>query len=389
MGREMLASDLAAEPGWYQLFVVTSRDDPEQNMLSSCAIHLVDAIVGEPSLPLTNGSEGTEKKGEATKAVAAVKEVKCATAVRVVTPACYRGYGYGGWMMKQLWKYLEKRTDIQLSNLYSDVGDFYTRKGGWRWFRSDILRIPVNEFEALAGAAAGGATATEDRQRVVPITDNLLDHVIEHDAAMARQEIETRCSTTATDSKSTKTVVVAIRPHTRIIRWQRLRKEYDLALMKRRGLLDENVQLGAHGSMIPLSSSSLSSSSSSSSTSSNTTMATKPLQPLNHILWCQDIADRRFRIHRFCHGTREDSAQDRAEAMALLQAAVDDAKRLGVATLEIWNPHPTLETWLGLQAVERKIPLSNLGLCLGPLDVEGHSASWDIEWIRNEFYACL
>ncbi|KAF9971161.1 hypothetical protein BGZ73_005929 [Actinomortierella ambigua] len=370
MSREMLASDLV-EPGWFQLFVVTSKDDPERNLLTSCAIHVVDAIVGSsPSTP--SGNEGKETGEVETKLL--VEDVKCATVVRVVTPARYRGHGYGGWMMKQLWRYLEQRPDIQLSNF--DVGDYYTRKGGWRWFSSDIIRIPVNDFEAMTGTAG---SVVESLPSAVPITDDLLDEVVAHDAAHIRQEIQARCqsSVAATaDDEAAKTVVVAIRPHTRIIRWFRLRKEYDLALMKRRGLLDKSVQLDAYGAMIPLAPLS----------DSNTASHHRPL---SHILWCQDVVDKRFRIQRFCHGTRKDSAQDRAEAMALLLAVVKEAKRLKVERIEIWNPHPTLQEWLGLQAVDRKIPLSNLGLCPGPMDPEGQSASSRIEWIHNEFYPCL
>ncbi|KAG0236314.1 hypothetical protein BGW42_003726 [Actinomortierella wolfii] len=400
MGKEMMKSNLV-EPGWYELFVVTSKEDPAQNVLSSCAIFLVDAMVGYTSTTSGDGGCGAKEdqqqqhQQEAGAAARVVfRNVKCATAVRVVTPVPYRGCGYGGWMMKQLWQYLEQRPDIQLSNLYSDVGDYYTRKGGWRSFRSDVIRIPVHEFDPIA--AAGGGSGVVDLPSVELISDEQLDNAIEQDVHLAKQLIQEKCQkhldqhlqTTKHDGVNTiqEKTVVAIRPHVRQIRWNRLRKEYDLALAKRKGLLDQSVQLGAHGAMLRRPSSSL---------SSSVTTTIDQLQSLHHILWSQDIFDRRLRIHRFCHGTTLDSTKDRVETIALLQAAIDDAKRLKANTTEIWNPHPSLQEWLGCKAVTRSIALSNLGFCSGPSDSSMESGAEDkipssnVEWIFNEFYPCL
>lgn len=96
--------------GRFKTFIVTPKNDPSQPIIGCCGIYERPAIVATKKAV-------TNKDGKSSSVETRVQDVLAATACSVFSPVQYRGYGYGAWMMSQLWRYLEK-SPVQFTFLY-------------------------------------------------------------------------------------------------------------------------------------------------------------------------------------------------------------------------------------------------------------------------------
>ncbi|KAF9580924.1 hypothetical protein BGW38_002240 [Lunasporangiospora selenospora] len=343
--KERASLDFSAK-GRYKTFMMTLKDDSSQPMIGSCGFYERPAIMATKKATISqDGKNSSVKTG--------VQDVLSATVCYVFVPERYRGHGYGVWMMSQLWQYLEK-SRVQFTFLYSIVGQFYDRFG-WKKHRSDCLEWMIEEA-AVSLPAEGSCSAWES------ITDNNLHRILELDASLLREEM-----TSQIEDSQEETTLFAVLPEPRTFGWHRCRENFYLRQLKQ----DLPTQVERYGVFLP----------------THKASSGSFLGALCYITWYHEFRRDELIVTRFRYDADKDSHKAKQEALLLVQQAIEEARRWALKKIILWNPHPALCEWTGLQSQERPNGFSCLGACQeSSLAVQDHAPTSHIEWVVNEYY---
>ncbi|KAG0262148.1 hypothetical protein DFQ27_002532, partial [Actinomortierella ambigua] len=352
--KERAKLDYSTE-GRYKTFMVTVKDDPSLPAIAFCGFYVRPAIVATRK-PVAG------KDGSTTSIETRVQDVLAATLGSVICREEYRGCGYGGWMVSQIWQYL-LASPVQFTFLYSDIGLYYTRYG-WKKHRSELIELIVNECNSPWIPSTTEASS-ETQLSWDPITDGNLNEVLDQDASHLRDELALKI-----EDSPEGTALFAVLPEPRSVAWHRSRENFYLSHLH----FDHphpSTSTDRYGVV-------LSTERSSSGSSLNT---------LRFITWVHEFRSNQLTIMRFRHGLDKDDNEAKREALLLLQEAFHEARRWRLGRVVIWNPHPTLCAWTGQQVQERTKGLANLGVCQSP-NVAGQDRIpiSNVEWILNEYY---
>ncbi|KAG0236317.1 hypothetical protein BGW42_003729 [Actinomortierella wolfii] len=342
--------------GRYKTFMVTPKNDPEQPILACCGLYERPAIFATRKTVVDkDGSTTVETR---------VQDVLAATVASVFSPEQYRGFGYGGWLMTQIWKYLEN-SPVAFSFLYSDAGSFYDRYG-WKKHRSQYIEFMANEENGLWHELSTIQEPKDKCPTLEPITDDNLNEILELDASLLRDEL-----TLQIENSPEGTTLFAVVPEPRIVGWHRSRENFFLRHLQSAERPYPSTTIDRYGVFL----------------SAQCSPSGSSLNTLRYISWFHEFRRDQLIVMRFRHGLNKDDREAKLEALLLLQQAIEEAKRWKLKRVIIWNPHPTLCEWTGLQAQDRTSSLSYLGVCQGSdIPDQDRIPTSHVEWVMNEFY---
>ncbi|KAG0254131.1 hypothetical protein DFQ27_007014 [Actinomortierella ambigua] len=271
-----------------------------------------------------------------------VHEVLAISIASVFTPEKFRSYGYGSFLMKAIWQ-KAKEMGAEVSYLYSDVGPNYYGRLGWTVHRSDELIIPVSTtFPETWVSPSSSSTNT--------VQDKDLEAILTRDAELLKAELVGRLNSNSNSNNGSMdkdtTVLAALVPEPNCVRWLHARASFvgERILNK----ADKITDLGV----------------------------VSVEDQDQFVLWYHDLLHDQLTLIR----TRFKADQP-GQARALIERAVDEARKWGLSKVVAWNHDPLLEQWTGLQGVTRSSTLPSLGLC------QEKDAGKKVEWILNNYYA--
>jgi hypothetical protein len=253
-------------------------------------------LVESPSItPLCACETYNRKQGLIKAPLKSPEEIPVIAVASVFTPAQNRGKGYAGLMMRLLSDRIRTTTRGQaLSILYSDIGpNFYDKNGGWKAYDANELIIPSEmEFEGTLSADM--------------LTLNDAKICIDKDVRNLKDEFPDWADVS----------IVELLPSHEELEWASVRDRHLAKHLK----LEEAENFGAE--------------------------ATSP-NDWGYVLWFHEYQSYALTVLRL----REPPSD--AGMRGLLQAALVEARRSGLAKVKIWSPSERLENVTGIGKVVR------------------------------------
>lgn len=265
--------------------------------------------------------------------------------------------------IRLMWEEMESRK-IAFTFLYSDLGpDFY---GDLGWTPRTCTQILIPSTITLPTPPSARTRGSVKPVTLNPIaTDAQLQELIDQDARLVRQDLETRLAAAKANKDTKVKTLVAVTPEIRAIQWFHARSHFNASNIYAKNLPDP------------------------SKTQSDLKYGVRVPGTLNQfVLWHHDFTDDnlfilRWRLDPSPLSPPETEDTD-AIALAFAQAAKDEAKKWNLSKVTFWNGDAELAHLLGLKVETRKDSIPSLGL-LNTV-YPGHRSD-ELEWVLNQKYS--